>query len=60
MLSSDIKGGCVLGTRVRNANGKFEYSFINEDCNTKAQLACVASAKNFGIKNIDPVRKIKH
>jgi hypothetical protein len=45
MLTSG-DGACVLGTRVRNANGKFEISFSNEDCNTKAQLFCVIKNKN--------------
>jgi hypothetical protein len=44
MLTSG-DGACVLGTRVRNAKGEFEVSFINEDCNSKAQLFCVINTK---------------
>jgi hypothetical protein len=42
LASSSSSGACVLATRVRNKNGVFETSFVNEDCNTKSQMVCVA------------------
>jgi hypothetical protein len=47
LASNNDNGACVVGTQVLNANGQFETSFINQACNSKAQLACVINTKDY-------------